>query len=234
MLSPIAVKVIKIMPEGLLISFGKIMVNNFIKKYAKLHVENFESIESVEGPKIFICNHLSNSDGVVLNKLLKEKYNPYFIAGVKLSDDPVTKMGTKIVKHIAIKPNTADKEAITNMVKVVRAGENLVIFPEGTRSRTGAMIEAKKGILLVARLTKASIIPIGMSGTSELLPISEEGNMGAETWHKADVYIKVGSPVVIPKREKDEDKHLYDERCMNTIMGSIANQLPEKLRGVYK
>lgn len=234
MLSPLTIKLIKIMPEGLLIFFGKRITDNFLKKYARLHVENFKSIEEIEGPKIFICNHLSNSDGIVLNRILKEKYDPYFVAGVKLSDDPVTNMGTKIVKHIAIKPNTADKDAITNMVKAVKSGENLVIFPEGTRSRTGAMIEAKKGILLVARLTKATIIPIGMDGTSELLPISEEGNMGGETWQKADVHIKVGSPVIMPKREKNENKHLYDERCMYTIMESIAEQLPEQLRGVYK
>ena len=234
MLSPIAVKLIKMMPEGLLVFLGKKVVNNFVKKYANLKVENFESIESVQGAKIFICNHLSNSDGVVLNKILRDKYDPYFIAGVKLSDDPITNVGTKIVKHIAIKPNTADKDAITNMVKAVKRGENLVIFPEGTRSRTGAMIEAKKGILLVARLTKANIIPIGMSGTSELLPISENGNMGGETWHRADVHVKIGNPVKLPKREKDEDKHEYDGKCMNMIMGSIARLLPEELRGVYK
>lgn len=234
MLSPITIKLMKIMPEAVLIYFGKKVTERYLKKYARIHLENFESVDSIEGPKIFICNHLSNSDGVVLNKILKEKYDPFFIAGVKLTDDPVTNMGTKIVKHIAIKPNTADKDAITNMVKAIKSGENLVIFPEGTRSRTGSMIEAKKGILLVARLTKANIIPIGMSGTSELLPISEEGNMGGETWHNADVYVKVGSPVVIPKREKNEDKHLFDERCMNTIMGSIAELLPEELRGVYK
>lgn len=234
MLSPLTIKLIKIMPEGVLVFFGKRITDNFLKKYARLHVKNFEIIEEIEGSKIFICNHLSNSDGIVLNKILKKKYDPYFVAGVKLSDDPVTNMGTKIVKHIAIKPNTADKEAITNMVKAVKSGENLVIFPEGTRSRTGAMIEAKKGILLVARLTKATIIPIGMNGTSELLPISEEGNMGGETWHEADVHIKVGSPVVMPKREKNENKHSYDDRCMYTIMESIAKQLPEELRGVYK
>ena len=234
MLSPITIKLVKILPEGVSVFIGKKIVNNYVKKYATINVENFDSIENVKGPKIFICNHLSNSDGLVLNKILKDKYDPYFIAGVKLSDDPITSIGTKIVKHIAIKPNTADKEAITNMVKVVKSGENILIFPEGTRSRTGAMIEAKKGILLVARLTKANIIPIGMNGTSKLLPISDSGDMGGEVWNKADVNIKIGSPVILPKRDKEEDKHEYDERCMNIIMSSIAKLLPEELRGVYK
>lgn len=234
MLSPITMKIIKILPEKLVIFVAKKITNNYLKKYAKLKIEGFEKTTGISEPIIFICNHLSNSDGIILNKLLKEKFDPYFVAGVKLSDDPITNLGTKMVKHIAIKPNTADKEAITNMVKAVKSGENLLMFPEGTRSRTGAMIEAKKGILLIARLTKAKIIPIGLIGTNNLLPISEGGNMGEESWKEADVTVKFGNPVELPKRQKDEDKHLYDDNCMNIIMKSISELLPEEYRGVYK
>ena len=234
MLSPLASKILRILPESILVAVAKKATNGYLKKYAKLHIEGYEELKKLEGPIIFICNHLSNSDGIILNKLLKEDYDPYFIAGVKLTDDPITNAGTKMVKNIPVKPNTADKEAITIMVKTVKNGENLLIFPEGTRSRTGAMIEGKKGILLLARMTKANIIPIGMSGTDKLLPINESGDMGSEVWNEADVTIKFGKPVVLPKREKDEDKHSYDDKCMDMLMKSIAILLPESYRGVYK
>ena len=91
-----------------------------------------------------------------------------------------------IIKNVGIKPNSADKEAITKMVKLVRGGENLMIFPEGTRSRT------------------------------------------------SDININFGEPLSLPAKEKDEDKHEYDDRCMEYIMKSIANLLPEKYRGIYK
>ena len=96
-----------------------------------------------------------------------------------------------MVKTVNIKPNSADKEAITKIVKMVRGGENLLIFPEGTRSRTGAMIEGKKGRLLIARLTKAEIVPIGMTGTEKLLPIAKDDDMGGEKFNYADVNIKI-------------------------------------------
>lgn len=234
MLSPLVVKVLKVMPESLVIKFAQVKMRGYVKKYANLKIEGYEKLKEIEGPIIFICNHLSNSDGLVLNEILREDFNPYFVAGVKLEEDFITRLGTLIVRTIPIKPNTADKEAITNMVKTVKGGENLLIFPEGTRSRTGEMIEGKKGILLLARLTKATVIPIGMSGTEKLLPIAESGDMGSENWQHSDVTVKFGNPVLLEKREKDEDKHEYEDRCLTKMMKSIANLLPEGYRGIYK
>ena len=178
MLSPVAVKIISILPDGVVLFVAKKIVARYLKKYANVKVEGFEKVDKVEGTKIFICNHLSNSDGLVLDKILKEKYDPYFIAGVKLEDDPITRLGTMLVKRIEIKPNSPDKDSINKIIKAIKGGENILIFPEGTRSRTGAMIEGKRGILLFARMTKAKIIPIGMSGTDVLLPINDSGDMG--------------------------------------------------------
>lgn len=234
MISPTMARILRIVPEKYLIKIAKGVATGYIKKHANLHIEGMENIDKAQGAKLFIGNHLSNSDGLILDYLLRAKYDPTFVAGVKLTDDPVTSLGTKIVKHIAIKPNSADKEAISNMVKIVKRGESLLMFPEGTRSRTGAMIEAKKGILLMARVTKAPIIPIAMWGTEKLLPINEDGDMSHEKWYDADVYIRIGEPVTLPIKDKEEDKQSYDQRCMNHIMKSIANQLPEEYRGVYR
>ena len=115
----------------------------------------------------------------------------------------------------------------------MKGGENLVLFPEGTRSRTGSMIEGKKGVLLVARMSKANIIPISLWGTEKLLPINKDGDMGSEKWNEAEVNVNIGKPIQLPKKEKEESKHEYDERCLRYLMEAIAKGLPEKYRGVY-
>lgn len=233
MLSPTLVKIINIFPDNTVRFVASKIVDRYIKKHANLKIEGKENLDMAKGPNIFICNHLSNSDGLILNKLLKD-FDPTFVAGVKLSKDATTSLGTKLVKTTNIKPNSADKEALKNIVSILKSGGNIVIFPEGTRSRTHSMSEGKKGIILIARLSGASIVPIGMTGTEKLLPINDDGDMGSETWNDADVTVKIGKAFELSKKEKDEERKSYEERLMNEIMGSIAKLLPESYRGIYK
>ena len=120
MMSKATARIIQLLPEKLVVRIARNKVNGYLKKYAKINVSGYENIKKAEGPKIFISNHLSNSDGFIIEKVLKDEYDPTFVAGVKLSNDPVTNLGTKIVKNIPIKPNSADKEAIMAMINVVK------------------------------------------------------------------------------------------------------------------
>ena len=72
MLSPTFVKVVNMLPESLVLKITKIIVNRYLKKYANIKIEGFENIDKAKGTKIFICNHLSNSDGLILDKLLRK------------------------------------------------------------------------------------------------------------------------------------------------------------------
>lgn len=233
MLSKGMAVVINHLPEKIVVKCSKKIVRGYIKKYARINVKGIENIDKAPGAKIFVCNHLSNSDALILDQILK-KYDPTFVAGVKLSQDPITSLGTKIVKHINIHPNSADKAALTNIVKLLRNGENLMIFPEGTRSRSGSMIEGKKGVVMIARMSKASIIPISIWGSEKLLPINKEGEMGQEKWNHAEVNVKIGEAVSLPHKLVDEKKHQYDDRCLEYIMKEISFNLPEEYKGIYK
>ncbi|WP_151736900.1 lysophospholipid acyltransferase family protein ['Paenibacillus yunnanensis' Narsing Rao et al. 2020] len=233
MISAATAKMINILPDQFVTCISRRITNHYLDKYATIHIAGSDNLKGIQTPTIFICNHLSNADGLVLDRVLKE-IDPTFVAGEKLSNNAVTSIGVNVIKTTTIKPNTADKEGLERIIKLIKQGESLLIFPEGTRSRAGSLIEAKKGILLIARMTGAPIVPIGLYGTEKLLPINIEGDMKAETFTYAEVHINIGKQFELPKRDKEQDKQEYEESTLNFIMKKIAELLPEKYRGVYK
>jgi 1-acyl-sn-glycerol-3-phosphate acyltransferase len=223
--------VINILPEGVIRFIGHLASDYILTRYAKLEVEGAEGLtERIGKPTIFIANHLSNVDGIVLNKIL-EKNNVTFIAGKKLKENPFTSVFLKIVKHIIINPNSADRNALKKAVAVLNRGESILIFPEGTRSRTGSMIRGKKGFVLLARLSKADIVPIALEGTEQMLPINPN-DMGLETPKHANVRVKVGQPFQLePKNPDSEDP---DQECVDAAMRKISQLLSPQYQGVYR
>lgn len=109
-------------------------------------------------------------------------------------------------------------------------------------------VESPKGILVNMRKNgifaqdcgswvKSPVIrfvPIGLCGTEKLLPINQEGDMRAETFHSADVHINIGQQFGLHPRAKEQDKKEYEDLTITYIMKKIADLLPEPYRGVYK
>lgn len=232
MITPGMAKFISCLPKGLVDVLIKKILKGYLNKYADIRVTGLENLNSIKKPILFICNHLSNSDALVLNSVLKDQ-DITFVAGIKLSNNPLTNLGITITKTIPIKPNTADKEAISKVIKTLKNGNNILIFPEGTRSRTGSMIKAKKGVVLIQKMSKATVVPLGIYGSEKLLPINGE-DMSGEKFQHAVVNLNIGKGIDIPQRLKDEDKHLYEEKTTEFIMKEVAKLLPEEYRGVYK
>lgn len=233
MISTAMTKAIHLLPDQLVSFLSKKIVNWYLKKYAQIHVQGMENLKGIKTPTIFICNHLSNADGLILNEVLKE-INPTFVAGIKLSNNALTDLGIRVVKTTTIDPKAMDKEGLKKIIQLVKQGESICIFPEGTRSRVGQLIEAKKGVLLITKMTGAPITPIGLYGTEKLLPINKEEDMSAETFNKAEVFVQIGKPFMLPDRTKEQVKNEYDDFAIYYIMKEIANLLPENYRGVYK
>jgi len=223
---------VNLLPEPLLIKFVRFYVNLQIKKHARLDVKGLENLNcDYKRPYLFVCNHLSNSDALVLNKVL-EKENIIFVAGKKLESNSLTNLGFRIIGSIPISPNSPDKDAIKKVIGAVKEGNSILIFPEGTRSRTAKMLEGKKGILLLAKLTNAPIVPIGIWGTEKFMPI--EKDMGKEAFYDADINMNIGEVFNLPKKSDDETKGNWEANCLNHIMMRIAELLPKEYRGFYE
>lgn len=233
MISATTAKLISRLPDKWVKYLSKKIVNQYLHKYANIHIHGNDNLKGITTPTIFVCNHLSNADALVLTQALKE-IDPTFVAGIKLLNNAVTSLGANVVKRTHIIPNSTDTEGIKKTIQIIKDGGSLLIFPEGTRSRTGALLEGKKGILLIARLTGAPIVPIGLYGTEKLMPISQNEDMSGESFHHADVHITIGEQFEYPKRLKGQNKKDYEAHATQYIMNKISALLPHDYQGVYQ
>lgn len=224
-------KISEYLPREFVRHIANLIIDKLLNKYASINVDGYENLKDVTRPIIFICNHLSNADGLVLNKVLSNE-NVTFVSGVKLSNNSYTNLGNIAINTTSIIPNSPDRAGLEKTIKLLNDGKNIFIFPEGTRSRNGSMSEGKKGVLLIKKLTNASIVPIGLAGTEKLLPINQD-DMAKEKFQHAIVNVKIGKPIQIQDKDVSETKKEYETRMLNILMTSVAALLPKEYRGVY-
>jgi 1-acyl-sn-glycerol-3-phosphate acyltransferase len=86
----------------------------------------------------------------------------------------------------------ADRTALSAAEAVLRAGEPLVLFPEGTRQDGPAVGELLEGASFLAARTGAPIIPVGIAGTDRALP------RGKKVPRPVKVRVVIGEPVAAP------------------------------------
>ncbi|WNG51177.1 1-acyl-sn-glycerol-3-phosphate acyltransferase [Archangium minus] len=183
-------------------------------------------------PCLFICNHLSNADGFTLDRALRPR-KVYFLAGIKLQTTVMTRLGTEAVDTIFIRPNSADIEPLKRAVETLKAGHSVLIFPEGGRSRTGALTQAKKGASLIARRAGVPVVPVALTGTEKFMPIDDR-DMGREQVRRAHLTVRFGPPFRMNELEAEtigaEDPR---QALTDAMMRRVAELLPPQYRGVY-
>jgi len=107
-------------------------------------------------------------------------------------------------------------------------GKNLVIAPEGTRSRVGSLIEGKPGVSYLATRLGQPIIPVAIAGTEDKVIF---GNL--KRLRRSHIVLKAGPAFSLPPLPR-ENRDAVLKQYTDEIMCRIAVMLPEKNRGVYK
>ncbi|MBV9669400.1 MAG: 1-acylglycerol-3-phosphate O-acyltransferase [Acidobacteriales bacterium] len=119
---------------------------------------------------IFMSNHVSNLDPPVVIPNIPQRVS--VLAKASLFRIPL--LGYAMSKASLIPVHRENREAaiqsIHNAVEVLRQGLSIVIFPEGTRSRTGELLPFKKGPFYMAEEAGVPVVPITVRNTAELMP----------------------------------------------------------------
>jgi 1-acyl-sn-glycerol-3-phosphate acyltransferase len=126
-----------------------------------------------------------------------------------------------VVRH------TADRTALRTAFEILKSGQALIIYPEGTRVESGMLAEPEPGAGFIAQKAGCPIVPVGLTGTRDCLP------KGAWWPRRTQVSIKFGKPFMVPARRPDGTR-ITREEASDAIMLEIAELLPERQRGAFR
>jgi 1-acyl-sn-glycerol-3-phosphate acyltransferase len=207
-----------------------------------------EHLEAVAGkPVVIVANHLSYSDANLIEVLLHR-------AGARALADRLTVVaGPKVYLNLRRRfsslcfgtirvPQSASlstDEAVMNSRDVARAarrvieiaherlrlGEALLVFAEGTRSRSGEMQRLLPGVARYLDGPGTWILPVGIAGSEALFPMDEA------SLNPVPIEVRIGAPIRADAlRERTRGSR---PRIMDAIGLSIAALLPPEYRGAY-
>lgn len=153
------------------------------------------------GGYIICCNHINYLDAAAIVLFNKRKVN--FVAKEDLFTHGILMWLGHLFDVIPIKRDMQDIDAMKRCLKVLKNGELLGIFPEGTRKGMEKNMKAKNGAAFMAIKSKVKVIPVGIHGTFK--PFSK-------------VYVNYGEPIDITNFTKENLDEATDIIMNNIVM----------------
>ena len=178
----------------------------------------------LEGPLLLASNHYSVYEGPLIFSIVpRQPIAP--MAKAEYKDTILAKLVFDPIKSIFVSRGEADRQALREIIKRLKNNEAFGIAPEGTRSPTGTLIQAKEGTAYIALKTNAWIFPVGVWGPENIVH-------DLIRLRRPKMYLRAGQPFKLekdPTKSRNENMEAGTER----IMHAIARLLPPKYRGYY-
>ena len=179
-----------------------------------------------EGNVIAAANHLGRLDTAALLCII-DREDIIMPAAEKYKDHPIFGAMGRAVNAIWLNRFEADYSALREILLRMEKGGMLVIAPEGTRSKSEALQEAKLGVAFLASKSGYPVLPVAVTGTEDRAILEN-----LKRFRKSKIIVRAGElfQIEIPKGKGREEAM---RQATDEIMCQIGALLPEKYRGVY-
>lgn len=167
---------------------------------------------------IFMSNHVSNLDPPVLLPCLPGRSS--VLLKKQLMKIPLVGTAMRMAKFVPVERGQnveAAKASIAAAGEALRLGLNILVYPEGTRSKDGRLSAFKKGPFFLAEETKAPIVPIAISGTQSMM---RKGSFAVTPGVARVEFLKAIEPGDYATREE----------LMAAVRGAIDGALPVEMK----
>ncbi|WP_457643456.1 AMP-binding protein [Persephonella sp.] len=152
----------------------KRLLTPLFKAYFKLKVSGLENLPQTSF--ILASNHQSFLDGFLLITALPDKHlkKTYFLAEETYFPKGVIQEAGRLFHVIPVNINKDLKGSLITSASVLKEGKNLVIFPEGARTRDGSLLPFKKAFGILAHALNIPVVPVVIKGAFQAFPIGSK------------------------------------------------------------
>lgn len=183
--------------------FGRALIKLLNLILYNIHVEGEENIPETGG--FILCpNHISNYDPLAVATHMKRQV--HFMAKAELYKNFIFKKVMLALGTIPVDRGKVSLETLKESLRVLKNGEILGIFPEGTRVKNGERKKPMEGFVVFALKTKSPILPVHIEG---------------EYKFRGKINIKFGKPIELNeyygKKVKPEEMSKISEKIMDIV-----------------
>ena len=183
--------------------FGRAIIKLLNLILYNIHVEGEENIPETGG--VVLCpNHISNYDPLAVATHMNRQV--HFLAKAELYKNFIVRKVLLAVGTIPVDRGKVSLETLKESLRVLKNGEILGIFPEGTRVKNGERKKPMEGFVVVALKTKSPILPVHIEG---------------EYKFRGKINIKFGKPIELNeyygKKVKPEEMSKISEKIMDIV-----------------
>ena len=183
---------------------------SYLKCFHRFEVKGTENVPE-KGGFILACNHLSYIDPPAVGCRIRR--NLHYFARDSLFFWPLGLLISKL-NSIPVNRDQLDLGTLRKVLRVLKGGEPVLVFPEGTRSPDGALQRSQKGLGLLVHKSGVPVLPARLHGSFEILG---KGKLVPRIGEK--LYLNIGSPILSEKLTFDSSDRY--QKISDLVMHAI-------------
>ncbi|PPK64176.1 lysophospholipid acyltransferase family protein [Actinokineospora auranticolor] len=208
-----------------------VLLGPLLRLFFRPRVEGLENVPA-DGGALLASNHLAVSDSFFLPLVvprrvtfpakleyftqpgLKGRFKKWFFAGV--GQIPIDRSG-----------GSAAQAALDTVIRLLREGHLVGIYPEGTRSPDGRLYRGKTGVARIALEARVPVVPVVMIGTDKANPI------GSKVWRPYPIRIKIGKPLDFSRYQGLAGDRFVERSITDEVMYALMELSDQEYVDIY-
>jgi 1-acyl-sn-glycerol-3-phosphate acyltransferase len=191
-----------------------------LKLWFNWHMEGLERVPR-EGPALVAANHISYLDPLAHGHfLVRAGRRPRFLAKSELFEVRVLGTVLRLGKQIPVKRGTGDRSSLAAATGALRAGEAVIVYPEGTVTTDPAFnpMRGKTGVVRLALATGTPILPLAVWGSQHVWQKSGKGSLkfGRPIW------LATGRPIDLSAHAAQADDPVVLRKLADEVIDELA------------